>query len=141
VLKSFLVGTQKTVFSEGRKIFWCQYDMLFLTGVVQFFLCGVLLTKEKVVHKTLCMTYEEKKRPKTPSTLCFWGECFSSSVPMYAFLCGNTTSVIFSKQHTDGFTIFPYRLVWMTKLLLAAIGPDISSASFWIFNHPVQICS
>ena len=29
---------------------------LFLAGVVQFFLRAVLLTEEKVVHTTLCMT-------------------------------------------------------------------------------------
>ncbi len=59
---------------------------------------GFLLTKEKVVHTTLSTTYVEKKQPKTPSTSCFLGKCFSSSVEMYAFLCGKTTSVMFSKQ-------------------------------------------
>ncbi len=55
MLKGFSVGTQKTVFSEGRKIFWCQYDMLFLAGDVQFFLCGVLLTKKRKSYIRLCV--------------------------------------------------------------------------------------
>ena len=38
--------------------------MLFLTGVVQFCVWGVLLTKVKVVCMTLCMTYVVKIRPK-----------------------------------------------------------------------------
>jgi hypothetical protein len=29
------VEMEKTVFSEGRTIFWCQYNMLFLAGVVR----------------------------------------------------------------------------------------------------------
>ena len=46
-------------------------EQLFLAGVVHFF-HGVLLTKEKVVHTTLCMTYVVKIRPKTP--IMFWVE-------------------------------------------------------------------
>ncbi len=70
--------------------------MLFLVGRTIFLVWGVLLTKVKVVHTTLCKTYVEKKHPQHH---VFWGECFSSLVPMYAFLCGNMTSVVFSKQH------------------------------------------
>jgi hypothetical protein len=58
--------------------------MLFLAGVIQFFLCGVLLTKEKVVHTTLCTTYVEKIRSKTPSTSCF--------VHQVHFLTGNPST-------------------------------------------------
>ncbi len=64
-----------------------------------FLVWGVLLTKVKVVHTTLCKTYVEKNDQKHPQHHVFWGECFSSSVPMYGFLCGITTSVVFSKQH------------------------------------------
>ncbi len=39
---------------------------------------------------------ERKNKWKHPQHHVFWGECFSSSVPMYAFLCGNTTSIVFS---------------------------------------------
>jgi hypothetical protein len=65
---SFLVGIMY--------IFCCEYEMLFLEGVVQFLCVRVLLTKEKVVHTTLCTTYIEKQQPKTPSTLCFLWRMF-----------------------------------------------------------------
>ncbi len=86
------------VFGEGHTFCCCEYNMLFLAGVLCFFWCGVLITKEKVIHTTPCATYVEK-RLCTPSTSCFLGECFSSSVWVYAFLHGNTSLVIFSKQH------------------------------------------
>jgi hypothetical protein len=46
---------------------------VFLVGVVRFFVCGVLLTKEKVVCTTLCLTYVVEIRQKTPSISRFWG--------------------------------------------------------------------
>ncbi len=48
----------------------------FWRGLYNFFCLGVLLTKEKVLHMTLCTTYVEKKWPKTPSTSCFRGRMF-----------------------------------------------------------------
>ncbi len=62
-------------------------NMLFWWGLYNFLCVGVLLTKEKVVHTTLCTTYIEKNNKTHPQHHVFGGECFSSSVGMYAFLC------------------------------------------------------
>ncbi len=89
-------GWERAVNKKGN---WHQTEktMLFLAGVIQFFVvsvryvvfgggctilcvCGVSLTKEKVVHTTPCTTYVEKKQPKTPSTSRFFGR-------MFKFLC------------------------------------------------------
>jgi hypothetical protein len=50
--------------------------MFFWWGLYDIFCVGDLLTKEKVVCTTLCTTYVEKKRPKTPSTSRFFGRMF-----------------------------------------------------------------
>ena len=73
---------------------------VFLAGVVRFFLCGVLLTKEKVVCTTLCMTYVEEIRQKTPSISQFWGRVFT-------FL---RTDVLLPPRNYDKGRIF--RLTW-----------------------------
>jgi hypothetical protein len=47
-------------FGRGRTFFWCEYVVF--GGICTIFcVCGVLLTKEKVVHTTPCSTYDEKK--------------------------------------------------------------------------------
>ena len=66
---------------------------VFLAGVVRFFLCGVLLTKEKVVCTTLCMTYVDRKHPQYHN---FGGGYLHSYVQMYYFLLKSTTKVVFS---------------------------------------------
>jgi hypothetical protein len=60
--------TEKTMFfGGGHTYFCCEYNMLFLAGVVQFLCVGVmLLTKQKVVHTSLSTTYVKKKQPKIP---------------------------------------------------------------------------
>jgi hypothetical protein len=50
--------------------------MFFWQGLYNFCLCGILLTKEKVVHTTLRMTYVVKIQPKTPSISRFLGRVF-----------------------------------------------------------------
>jgi hypothetical protein len=55
--------------------------MLFLAGVVLFFFVGFLLTKEKVVHTTLCTTYVERKTTKNTLNITFFRE--NVLVPLY----------------------------------------------------------
>ena len=70
---------------------------LFLAGVIRFFLCRVLLTKEKVVCTTLCMTYVVKMTENTHNIMFLEGVLSSYDVRMYYFLWGNTISVVFSE--------------------------------------------
>ncbi len=42
-VKGFFGWHRRLFSARFVQIFWCQYNMLFLAGVVQFFLCGVLL--------------------------------------------------------------------------------------------------
>ncbi len=77
MLKGFSVGTEDCS-QRGSNNYLV---MLFLAGVVQFFLFGVLLIKEKVVHTTLCTTYVEKIQPKKTFNIMFCGE--NVSVPLY----------------------------------------------------------
>jgi hypothetical protein len=46
-------GKDDVVLGGGHTIFYCEYNVLFLAGVVHFLCVGVLLTKEKVIHMTL----------------------------------------------------------------------------------------
>ena len=70
--------------------------MLFLARVVHLCVCGVLLTKEKVVRMILCMNYVVKIPPKTPFISRFLGR-------MFKFLC---TDVLFPQQKYDIGRIF-----------------------------------
>jgi hypothetical protein len=63
-----------------KKRFLSVRYVVFGGGRTIFLVWGFALTKEKVVHTTLCTTYVEKIRPKTPSTSCFVGR-------MFQFLC------------------------------------------------------
>ncbi len=69
-LKGFLVGSyhnRRLFLSRVEQFFGVSTIMLFLVGRTIFLVCWVVLTKVKVVNTTLCKTYVEKKRPKTPS--------------------------------------------------------------------------
>jgi hypothetical protein len=99
MLKDFLVGTEDC-FQRGSYDFLVSVRHVVFGGGRTIFL---VWTKEKVVHTTLCTTYVEKNRPKTPSTSCFLGR-------MFQFLCTyvcfplwkyDIVSVVFSKQHDN----------------------------------------
>jgi hypothetical protein len=77
-----------------------EVKMFFWRGSYDFFVCGVLLTKKKVVCTTLCMTYVVEIRQKTPSISRFWGRVFT-------FL---RTDVLLPPQKYDNGRIF--RLTW-----------------------------
>ncbi len=64
MLKGFLVGTE-VCFQRGSYDFLVSVRyVVFGGGRTIFLVWGFALTKEKVVHTTLCTTYLEKKRPK-----------------------------------------------------------------------------
>jgi hypothetical protein len=69
-------------FLWGSYIFCCEY-VVFGRGCIIFLVCGVLLTKKKVVHTTLCTTYVDKKQSKTPSTSHFFGRMCNVLNPLY----------------------------------------------------------
>jgi hypothetical protein len=72
-------GEDDVVFNGGHmiQIFVVNSTICcFWRGYYDFFCVGFFLTKEKIVHTTLCTTYVEKKRPKTPSTSQFLGRKF-----------------------------------------------------------------
>ena len=89
----WLTSQQKTVFSKGRMydflFFGVSTIMLFLVGRTIFLVWGVLLTKVKIVHMTLCtiVLTMRKYYQKHPQHYVYWGERLSSSVQMYDFLC------------------------------------------------------
>jgi hypothetical protein len=61
--------------------------------------CGGFANKRE--SHTYDSAGREKNNQKHSQHHIFWGECFSSSVQMYAFLCGNMALVVFSRQSTD----------------------------------------
>jgi hypothetical protein len=72
-------GEDDVIFDGGHMVqffFVNSTICCFWRGSYDIFCVGFLLTKEKVVHTTLCTTYVEKKRPKTPSTSHFFGRMF-----------------------------------------------------------------
>jgi hypothetical protein len=81
--------------------------MLFLAGVVRFFLCGGFSNKrESCIYDSVYYLRREKNDQKHPQHHVFLGECFSSSVRMYVFLYGNMTLVVFSKQRGNVWVLY-----------------------------------
>ncbi len=75
--------TKKTVFSKGHTIFWCQYNMLFLVGVVRYnFSCvgGFANKRESCTYDSVYDLHREK-RTKNTLNIMFFGE--NVSVPLY----------------------------------------------------------
>ncbi len=91
--------TVKILFS-ARVVRFLVSVCCFWRGSCNFSCWGIFLTKEKVVHTTLRITYVEKNDQKHPLHHIFGGECFSSlyqsktirqnkNVPYDAHLCPN----------------------------------------------------
>jgi hypothetical protein len=96
--------------------------MLFLAGVVQFFLCVFFLTKEKVIHTTLSTTYVEKKQPKTPSSLCFLEN-------VLVLLCGCMLSLV-EIQHRLCFQNNVAMFVFCTLTISHLCSPIIKKPAY-----------
>ncbi len=111
-------GEDNVIFDRGHMVQLFIVDSMiccFWRGLYNFVCVGVLLTKEKVVHMTPCTTYVEKTTKTKPQHHVFLGECFSSSVWMYAFLCRNTTLVIFSKQCSNVWVLYYPVYNWVCR--------------------------
>ncbi len=83
---------------RGSYIFCCEYNMSY------GFLCGggFANKRESCTYNSVYYLHRGKMTKNMhPQHHVFWGECFSSSVQMYAFLCGNTILVVFSKQRNS----------------------------------------
>ncbi len=100
---SGLWGEQNT--KEAKMFFW--------RG---FFVLGGFANKiESCMYDSVYYLRREKYDQKHPQPNVILGECLSSSVQMYNFLCGNTTLVVFSKQHGNVWVLYYPVYNWVCR--------------------------